>query len=133
MLVFCGLSVQRERGESVRDHIDRFGKSVHTALCVLCSVSMILYRIDQMSHCLDGSTSMKGNERATQTPSGGWCAPDCAHKGPPCHASPPSPLREWDSLTRMENCLDTSLERGEEVFDAGYEKTGIYKQDEENI
>jgi hypothetical protein len=33
----------------------------------------------------------------------------------------------------MENYLDASLGHGEEVFDVGYEKTGIYEQDEENI
>ncbi len=65
MLVFCRLTVQWETGESVRDHIDRFSKSVHTALCVLCFVSMTLHGIDQMSHCLDGSTFIRGNERAT--------------------------------------------------------------------
>jgi hypothetical protein len=80
MLVFCGLSFQRKRGESVRDHIDRPGKSVHTALCVRCFFPMIV-----------------------------------------------------DEIARMSHCLDTGLERGEEVFDVGYGKTGIYKQDEENI
>src|SRR5207248_11589476 len=46
-----------------------------------------------------GSTSLAGKSnaakkaRATQTPSGGWCAPDCVHYGPPNPSAPPSPLR----------------------------------------
>ncbi len=39
-----------------------------------------------------GSMPQKGTA-GPQTPSGGWCAPDCVHKGPPRSSQPPSPLR----------------------------------------
>jgi WD40 repeat protein len=32
-----------------------------------------------------------------------------AHKGPPYHSPPPSPLREWDSPSRMESPGNTIL------------------------
>jgi hypothetical protein len=60
ILVFCGLSVQREREECVRDQIDRFRKSVHTASCVLCFVSTIPHGIGHLAYCID--TRVEGCE-----------------------------------------------------------------------
>ncbi len=52
-----------------------------------------------------GSTSFRGT-------SGPHSPPDCVHKGPPGHASPPSPLRDVDSPGRMENPRTPAVGRG---------------------
>jgi len=104
----------------VRDQIDRLSKSVHTALCVLCFVSMIVHEIARMSHCLDRSTPIRGKERATI-------------KAHPATPHLPRPYGKGIPPQGWRIALVPAWSAAKRFFDAGYEKAGKYEQDEENI